>query len=140
MEKIKKHKPVCRAVPVYLFDLQGKFIRRFLSIGEAAAYTGCSLSLISRCCACNRVKTAKKQIFTYNSKLSKEELLSRTTRKRNCTAKAIYQYTLQGGFIKEWDNINLAAKTLNINAANIVRCLKGRAGSCAGFFWTYTDW
>ena len=42
-------------------------------------------------------------------------------------AKKVYQYTKNGEFIREWDYMSEAAKTLNINKGNIAEvCCKHR--------------
>ena len=49
----------------------------------------------------------------------------------------VLQFTKEGKFIKEWDNITLITKTTGIN--NIVSCCKGKIKSSGGFIWKYKD-
>jgi group I intron endonuclease len=46
--------------------------------------------------------------------------------------KAIFQYTLDGEFIKEWDNASLP----QVN--NISQCAQGKNKSAGGYIWIYT--
>lgn len=51
--------------------------------------------------------------------------------------KYILQYDLEGNFIKEWKGINVAAKKLKINQANISACLIGRYNKTHNFIFKY---
>ena len=50
---------------------------------------------------------------------------------------SIYQYDLQGNFIKEWENAPVAAETLNIKASGITRCLRKERFKYKNFIWSY---
>ena len=50
---------------------------------------------------------------------------------------SIYQYDLQGNFIKEWENAPIAAETLNIKASGITRCLRKERFKYKNFIWSY---
>ena len=52
-------------------------------------------------------------------------------------AKTIYQYTLDGKFIKKWDCIATASKELKINGSNITMCAKHIRPNAGGFRWEY---
>lgn len=49
----------------------------------------------------------------------------------------IIQYTLQGGFIREWDFISMAKKETKIK--NIDKCLKGKRSHAGKFIWKYKN-
>lgn len=53
--------------------------------------------------------------------------------------KKILQYSLDGEFISEWDNINHAINKLNLKIANesIRVCLTGKSNRSAGYIWKY---
>lgn len=53
-------------------------------------------------------------------------------------SKVVYQYTLQGEFIKEYNSPMDAAEELGFNNANICQCCNGKKKSHAGFMWSYT--
>lgn len=83
--------------------------------------------------------------FGYNIKPTHPDGLKRhseETRKRisrankNKNGKIVYQYDLQGNFIKKWDFIMDAANTLGVKASNISLCLNtSYNGSIGGYFW-----
>ena len=52
-------------------------------------------------------------------------------------AKAVYQYSKTGEFIKKWDYMNLAAETLNIKKQSISQNCNGKRKSAGGFVWSY---
>ena len=52
-------------------------------------------------------------------------------------AKQIFQYSMDGVFIKKWDCISTAGRELKINSSNISMCAKGIRTNAGGFRWTY---
>jgi group I intron endonuclease len=56
-------------------------------------------------------------------------------KKKHC--KPIIQKTLNGVFIREWDSIKEASKTLNISNGNISNCCSGRIKTFKGYVWAY---
>lgn len=49
----------------------------------------------------------------------------------------INQYDLDGNFIKEWESMSEVQKKLNIKAANICACCKGKYKQTGGYIWKY---
>lgn len=49
----------------------------------------------------------------------------------------IYQYDLDGNFIKEFESLTEAAKNCNSATTNISRCCKGKLHTAGGFIWKY---
>lgn len=56
--------------------------------------------------------------------------------KHHC-AKPVYQFTMSGEYIRKWDYMSEASKTLNINKGNITETCKGNRKSAGGFIWKY---
>ena len=52
-------------------------------------------------------------------------------------SKTIYQYTLDGIFIQEWQNARKAGEYYNINYKNIQSCCVGRRNKVGEFKWSY---
>ena len=52
-------------------------------------------------------------------------------------SKKINQYDLEGNFIKQWNSIKEATKTLNIN--NLSACCSGNRKTAGGYVWKYKD-
>ena len=58
--------------------------------------------------------------------------------KENCpNNKRIYQYSLEGTFIKEWKSLSCASRELGINSSNISMCANGKRSNAGGFKWKY---
>ena len=51
--------------------------------------------------------------------------------------KIVLQYTLDGKFIREWENIYLIENELNIPKARLYSTCQGKQKSTAGFIWKY---
>ena len=97
-------------------------------------------------------KSGKLKIFTEEHKLNlskasqhrKEtqgiiispETQSKMTKSRQ---KIVIQYTLDGEFIKEWENIYLIENELNISKARLYSTCQGKQKSTAGFIWKYKN-
>lgn len=52
-----------------------------------------------------------------------------------CLSVSVNQYSLDGVFIKKWDSMITAAKTLGIHQGNISNAVAGRSKSSGGFIW-----
>lgn len=57
--------------------------------------------------------------------------------KNHSGSKKTYQYSIDGEFIKEWNCIAEAAKTLNINHSNIAACAHHQRDKAGGFRWEF---
>ena len=51
--------------------------------------------------------------------------------------KPILQLTLKGDIIREWESMNQASKTLNIDVTGISKNINGKYKTCGGFKWIY---
>ena len=113
----------------YLYTYKGEFLQEFESVSECARYLELTPSRIQHCIKDQtginkkwRVSDIKYDTLPIPKKVSH----------RNC---AIYQYDLEGNFIKEWTNLSeirqFYGKELNI--ANSIK--QGHA--CNGFQWSW---
>lgn len=55
----------------------------------------------------------------------------------NRPKKIILQYSLDGNFIKEWDNMGCIVKELRINSSGPYRCLINKSKKSNGYVWKY---
>ena len=62
---------------------------------------------------------------------------SLTGRKNPSKWRPILQYTLEGGFVKEWSSISEAQETYNTK--HISACANGKRNNAAGYYWQYKD-
>lgn len=60
-----------------------------------------------------------------------------TPGKENPNSRKIYQYTLDGEFIKEWGNGREVERDLNFTHANIGSCCRGEIKTAYGYQWSY---
>jgi hypothetical protein len=77
----------------------------------------------------------RRKMSESQKKLNKEHLLMYTKGKNNPRAFAVYQYTIDGVFLKKWDYANQAVRELKMNRTAITDCLKGRQKTAKGFVW-----
>lgn len=60
--------------------------------------------------------------------------------KKNCRARGVNQYDLEGNFIKHYDYMNEIKKHLDIpSTAHISDCCRGKRNKCYGYIWKYSD-
>ena len=52
-------------------------------------------------------------------------------------ARTVYQYSLNGTFIKQWTSIIEASESLNIKTSTIILCCQNKKKSAGGFLWVY---
>jgi hypothetical protein len=55
--------------------------------------------------------------------------------RKNGRAFKVYQYSINGVFIKEWDCAKYAVDFYNLNRTSITDCIKGRQKTAGGFIW-----
>ena len=55
---------------------------------------------------------------------------------KNGRAFKVYQYSLDGVLLNEWECAQYAVKFYNMNRTSITDCLNGRQKTAAGFIWT----
>ena len=132
---------------VFQFDLYGSQIREWGSIVEAAKTYNLQASNIAKNCNGER-KHCGDYIWSFTdeptSSLTEEEidlilsgrpLLAGST---NPMAKPVYQYTMDGLFVRKWDCVADASRSLNINGGNIAECAGNkRKHSAGGYRWSY---
>jgi hypothetical protein len=96
---------------------------------------------------CNNDQIDEKEIYyikQYNSKAPNgynvrsggREKLNTTNSNRHTVAKPVYQYTIEGDFIKEFKSASQAALELNIHNTTISQCCRGERLSTGGFIWS----
>lgn len=81
------------------------------------------------------LKRFKNNIKSDKGKPKHNEIGKQNIRKK--LWKPIYQYDLQGNFIKEWSSTNEAANFIKVNPTAITRNLKKLSKSSGGYTWEY---
>lgn len=128
--------------PVLQFDMEGKFVKKFDSAAQAAGEFNVSVfSLYS--CLQGKVNTCAGFQWRYQRDLgdnqgdapsiepNKKKIMKRYT--------SIFQFSLQGKFIREYASVRDASKKLGINNRCITSCLSGAVKTGGGFQWRSGD-
>jgi hypothetical protein len=130
-EKIDKLEPIIKYTnikPVYQYTIDGKFIKEFKSTREAEIELNISTGAINDVCLGIRHKTGG---FRWSrEKIDKLKPIIRYN------IKPVYQYTIEGKFIKEFKSTREAEIELNISARAINQVCIGRRHTTGGFRWS----
>ena len=121
---------------VYQYDLQGNKIGEFESPKEAEIILNLHRGSVSASCN-HRSKRAGNYIFRYADDCADiSDVIERINLKNTGLAKRVYQYDLQGNYIRSWKSISEASKCLKIKS-NISDCCNGKLISVGGYVWSY---
>lgn len=115
---------------VYQYSPDGDFIKEWKSAITIERELGYSATCISQCCLGNR-----KQAYGYIWKHNYTERVEPITIGIECNP--IYQYSLDGEFIKSWESGKQIEKELGFYSTNIYLCCNGGQISAYGFLWSY---
>lgn len=125
-------KPICQ------YDMEGKFIKIFDSIEEAAEVIDDDGFNIIRACTTPN-KTVKGYYWRYLSKSYENDLLTSYIVEPNTKEVAVVQYSKAGYKMKTWPSIQIAARTFNCDKSSISSTCKGEASRVitGGYQWRY---
>lgn len=124
---------------IWQYGLEGNFIREWESLKSASTELNIHISAISQCCH-NRCKTAGGYMWRLKTKEVKLQIPAVAPHQKGNSdrrPKPICQYTLQGDFIQEWDNMRQASVALNLHGQAISACCNGKANITGGFVWKF---
>lgn len=134
-EEKSQHRPYYHydPKPVYQFDCNGNLVKEFQSAMEAEEFTGVSAAKILRSCRGTYIMTGG---FMWSFSIMEKR---RQIKKNSDKFKPVVQFTKLMEFVKEYESVSDAAKTLNIGSTNISRCCRGDYGykSVDGFIFKY---
>lgn len=114
---------------VYQRDLNGNLIKEWESIREIHRILGYARSNITQCCK-GKTYQAYGFLWSYD-----KDCIRHKEKRKNC--KIVYQYDLDGNFIKEWGSLIEIQEVLGYLKANISHCCLGKYQSAYGFIWSY---
>lgn len=132
-----------RTSSVYQLDLEGNIVRKWDRIKLAVDIGGFNSSSISNCCS-NRLITTNGYIFIYAKDFSEHEVKRRVVlanSERNIDNKfllKVYQYSLNGDFIKEYNSAREASENNNLDMVSIISCCNEKLLSCGKYIWSRT--
>jgi hypothetical protein len=119
------------------YDMEGKRLKVFSSIPEAAKSIGKSPSSISGVIRGRKV-TAGGYVWRYGDRLNidlKAYLEKRKTSSKNFDGKKLSQYNMQGNRIAVYRSIMEAERETGIGSTTIGRVMLEKAKSAGGFYW-----
>ena len=118
------------SIKVYQYDLDGNYIGEYNSISDAMRDNNISNGKISDCCKGKR-KSIGGYMWSYD-KVSKLE-----SYRRKSKSKPVYQYSLDGDFIRKYYTVTEASKIANCNASKITSCCNLTVKTVGGYQWRY---
>lgn len=83
----------------------------------------------------NKIKESKKN-YKPSEETRKKMSESRKNEKSKC-AKKVYQYCLDGTFVKEWFSASMAARELKLSQGNISAVCRGERNQCGEYMWRF---
>lgn len=119
--------------PVVQYDMDGNLMREFGSIAEASRVLNCSEAVISCVCKHKNASVMGKYIFTF-----KDEAFIPLVKK--VCGKKVYQYNLDGQFLKEYPSLSVAMQETGVSITSISYAIgkKSTTHQAGGYLW-YTE-
>ena len=121
--------------PVYQYDRDGVFIKKYDYL-EKVALDGFNYKNVSECCIGNRTTCGDYQwSYEYYDNIGSVLTPHEITAKKQ--SKKVYQYSLDGIFLKSYDSLSSASKDTGINFKLISKCCLGSQKTCGSYQWSY---
>lgn len=143
MPKIDKHQLISEKVrkkgkPVYCYDMDGNFIKKYDSARIASEEINTDQRKINACCS-GRTRYSNNFQWFYKYMGNKIEPINKYENLYHRTVK-INQYDKNKVFIKTWDTIKEASIAMGSkSSSNILRCLSGEGKTAYGYIWEYAS-
>ena len=118
------------SIKVFQYSLEGEFIKEYNSIADASRDCDIANGKISDCCKGNR-KSAGGYMWSY------EKVNKLASYKRKSKSKPVYQYSLDGNFIRKYNTVIEASKDINCNPSKINSCCNLTCKTSGGYQWRY---
>lgn len=121
--------------PVYQYDRDGFFIKKYDYL-EKVELDGFNYKNVSECCIGNRTTCGDYQwSYEYYDNIGMVLMPHEITAKKQ--SKNVYQYSLDGLFLKSYDSLSSASRDTGINFKLISKCCLGGQKTCGGYQWSY---
>lgn len=135
--------------PIYQYDLNGNFIRKYRCITDAAEDMSYSCSTSIKQCVDGKRKTAGgfQWKYYYSDNIGKPSRMSNATKqkmsksKRGITQKRnvpVFQYDTTGKLLRVFPRIKDAAVSVKGCMSNIKKCISGKSKIAYGYVWAYS--
>lgn len=126
----------CNRKPVLQYSLKGEFIKEWESIHAPSVKLNIHISSVFKCCR-GEIKTGGGFIWRYKTDGYPSTI--EIGIKYINPGKAVYQYTLDGKFVKKWNKAIDITKELGICYKKVSACCTGRRKSVEGFIWKFSN-
>jgi len=125
------------ANPIYQYDTDGKFIKMWYSISDAARDLNIKAGTLSN--ALNGIRNKILYNFIYRSDYY--DILPNDVMKQHISKrlKPVVQFDLDGNFIKEWNSLKDAKNGLGLKGSNMSLALTKKRQNAYGYIWRYRD-
>lgn len=122
----------CDTLSVIQYNLEGVFLNKFSSVQEASEFSGVSKAMIYESC--------RKSTDRGGNYLWRWEKDSPPKKYYHRCMKLVNQYDLEGNFIKQYESINEAGRSVSKNGgSNIYYCCQGKRKTAYGYVWKYAE-
>lgn len=124
---------------VAMYSLDGRFLASFKSLTEANKKTGIDKTSISRAARASTTVRASDYLFIFIDSLdSIPPTVSQYKRPSHPNSKMVFQFDVNGVYIRNFSSIIEAAKYVNLSPTAIGTACKGKIKQKAGgFFWSH---
>ena len=121
--------------PVYQYDRNGIFVKKYDYLEEVEK-DGFNYKNVSECCKGKRISSGNYQ-WRYEQYDNVKAVLSPHEIKAKKQSKKVYQYSLEGIFIKKYDSVSCASKNTGLSFQSISKCCLGNQKTSGGYQWSY---
>ena len=119
-----------RGTRVLQYDLQGKFLKRFVNARVASKEVGCFLQQITQCCK-GTYKSAGGYQWKYEGSKKPDVYFYRESY-------YIQQFSKEGQFLNQYKTAVEASQKTGVSRVGIIHCYKGETKTSGGFIWRKT--
>lgn len=128
---------------IYQFDLKGNFIASYKKLSEIKQYKKCGINH----CLQHMSKTSYGYIWKYEEEIDiindtpqlKELNFKRKISERHKYDKHVYQFDINGNFIKEYLSCQHAKRETNIDNSSIAKSARKIKNKAGGYIWRYKE-
>jgi hypothetical protein len=118
--------------PVYQYDLDGNFIKKFNCIHQAELELGFTIVH-----AIYESKRGYTHGFLFSQEPHTKEYWNKVTKENKCSIRRVAQYDDNGNEIARFNSVTKAAKAMNVTVTCISNCCRGKTIHAAGYKWRF---
>lgn len=139
-QSINSRNHPAKSKPVYQCTFNGKILKKYPSIKEAARLTGLKEANIASVCYGGKSKSAGGYLWSFSSNVEElQKILKRKHEVKPRHGKNVHQYTLEGKHIATYISAAEASRQTGVCKVNIIQVCNHVVGykSAGGFLWKY---